>query len=60
MPDFLTIGTGGDRCGRTVPRLVLALAVAALLAGGLASCGKRGDPYRPSELPKAEDAKNPG
>jgi predicted small lipoprotein YifL len=25
--------------------------VLALVAGGLTACGKRGDPYRPSEVP---------
>ena len=50
-------GTGGGS-GRAAPRLLLAGVVLALLAGGLAACGKRGDPYRPSEVPASETATN--
>lgn len=32
-------------------RIGFAMVVLALLAGGLTACGKRGDPYRPSEIP---------
>ncbi|MGB1176363.1 MAG: LPS translocon maturation chaperone LptM [Candidatus Puniceispirillaceae bacterium] len=32
-------------------RLGLTMLVLALVAGGLTACGKRGDPYRPSEIP---------
>ncbi len=32
-------------------RFGLAMLVLALVAGGLTACGKRGDPYRPSEVP---------
>ena len=50
---------GMDRGGRqAAARLLLAGAVLAMLAGGLASCGKRGDPYRPSEVPAAEAPKS--
>ena len=28
-----------------------AMLVLALVASGLTACGKRGDPYRPSEIP---------
>ena len=54
MPDLHAIGGA-----RPFPRLLLAAMIVALLAGGLSACGKRGDPYRPSELPAAEDADNP-
>ena len=32
-------------------RFGFAMLVLALIAGGLTACGKRGDPYRPSEVP---------
>ena len=32
-------------------RFGFALLVLTLLVGGLTACGKRGDPYRPSEIP---------
>ena len=32
-------------------RLGLTMLVLALVAGGLTACGKRGDPYRPSDIP---------
>ena len=32
-------------------RLGLTMLVLALVVGGLTACGKRGDPYRPSEIP---------
>ncbi|MEC8642587.1 MAG: lipoprotein [Pseudomonadota bacterium] len=32
-------------------RFGFAILVLALLAGGLTACGKRGDPYRPSDIP---------
>ena len=46
---------GGGR--QAALRLLAAGAVLALLAGGLAACGKRGEPYRPSEVPAAETPK---
>lgn len=33
---------------KPVAMMILMLALA---AGGLSACGKRGDPYRPSEIP---------
>ena len=32
-------------------KLVMASLCALLVIAGLSSCGKRGDPYRPSEIP---------
>ena len=32
-------------------RFGFAMLVLALVASGLTACGKRGDPYRPSEIP---------
>ncbi len=32
-------------------RFGFVMLVLALVAGGLTACGKRGDPYRPSEIP---------
>ena len=32
-------------------RFGFAMLVLALVTGGLTACGKRGDPYRPSEIP---------
>ena len=32
-------------------KLVMAILCALLVIVGLSSCGKRGDPYRPSEIP---------
>ena len=32
-------------------RFGFAMLVLALVVGGLTACGKRGDPYRPSEIP---------
>ena len=34
-----------------VARLLLTALVCLMLAAGTSSCGKRGDPYRPSEIP---------
>jgi len=34
-------------------RLFLAALVCLLLAAGTSSCGKRGDPYRPSDVPSS-------
>ncbi|MEC7210821.1 MAG: hypothetical protein VXW17_07920 [Pseudomonadota bacterium] len=31
--------------------VALVILMLALAAGGLTACGKRGDPYRPSEVP---------
>ena len=35
----------------TMKRFGFAMLVLALVTGGLTACGKRGDPYRPSEVP---------
>ena len=51
-------GIDGGGSDHAVPRLLLAGAVLALLAGGLSACGKRGDPYRPSEVPGSETSTN--
>ena len=32
-------------------KLIMASLCALLVIGGLSGCGKRGDPYRPSEIP---------
>ena len=32
-------------------KLVMAILFTLLVIAGLSSCGKRGDPYRPSEIP---------
>ena len=32
-------------------KLLMASLCAVLMIAGLGSCGKRGDPYRPSEIP---------
>ena len=40
--------------GKAVARTLLSGMVLTLVAGGLAACGKRGDPYRPSEVPAPE------
>ena len=32
-------------------RFGFAMLVLVLVAGGLTACGKRGDPYRPSDIP---------
>jgi predicted small lipoprotein YifL len=39
----------------TMKRFGFAMLVLALVAGGLTACGKRGDPYRPSEIPAQSD-----
>ena len=35
-------------------KLVMASLCALLVTAGLSSCGKRGDPYRPSEIPEQQ------
>jgi predicted small lipoprotein YifL len=35
----------------TMKRFGFAMLVLTLVASGLTACGKRGDPYRPSEIP---------
>jgi predicted small lipoprotein YifL len=36
---------------KTMKRFGFVMLALALVAGGLTACGKRGDPYRPSEVP---------
>ena len=55
---MLTLPYFGIGGGSAAPRLLLAAMVLALLAGGLSACGKRGDPYRPSEVPASETSTN--
>ena len=38
---------------------ILGSLISLMLTLGLAACGKRGDPYRPSEVPAASQAENP-
>jgi len=35
-------------------RLMTMVMLGLLLAAGLSACGKRGEPYRPSDIPAAE------
>ena len=39
--------------------LILGSLIGLMLTIGLAACGKRGDPYRPSEIPAASQPKAP-
>ena len=41
-------------------KLVMASLCALLMITGLSSCGKRGDPYRPSEIPAQQTSSLPG
>ena len=40
-------------------KLILGSLIGLMLALGLAACGKRGDPYRPSEIPAASQTETP-
>jgi len=40
-------------------KLILGSLIGLILTLGLAACGKRGDPYRPSEVLAANQTKNP-
>ena len=40
-------------------KLILGSLIGLMLMLGLAACGKRGDPYRPSEIPAASHTKTP-
>ena len=40
-------------------KFILGSLIGLMLTFGLAACGKRGDPYRPSEIPAASQTKNP-
>ena len=33
-------------------KLAMMVLILSVAAGGLSACGKRGDPYRPSEIPE--------
>ena len=51
MPKLDPMGMVAGENRRDVSRLLVSLLVLMFLAGGLTACGKRGDPYRPSEVP---------
>ena len=38
---------------------ILGSLISILLACGLTACGKRGDPYRPSDIPEKNDTQTP-
>ena len=40
-------------------KLILGSLISLMLALGLAACGKRGDPYRPSEVPAPSQIETP-
>ena len=40
-------------------KLILGRQIGLILTLGLAACGKRGDPYRPSEVPAASQTETP-
>ena len=40
-------------------KLILSSLIGLMLTLGLAACGKRGDPYRPSEVPAVNQTKTP-
>ena len=40
-------------------KLILGSLIGLMLTLGLAACGKRGDPYRPSEIPAGSQTKTP-
>ena len=40
-------------------KLILGSLIGLMLTLGLAACGKRGDPYRPSEIPAVSQTKTP-
>ena len=40
-------------------KLIIGSLIGLMLTLGVVACGKRGDPYRPSEIPAAGQAKNP-
>ena len=40
-------------------KLILGSLIGLMLTLGLAACGKRGDPYRPSEVPAASQNETP-
>ena len=40
-------------------KLILGSLIGLMLTLGLAACGKRGDPYRPSEIPTVSQTKTP-
>ena len=40
-------------------KLILGSLIGLMLTLGLAACGKRGDPYRPSEVPAPSQTKTP-
>ena len=40
-------------------KLIIGSLIGLLLTLGLAACGKRGDPYRPSEIPATSQTETP-
>jgi len=50
-PAKASIATGGKGDFMMQRKIVMASLCALLVIAGLSSCGKRGDPYRPSEIP---------
>ncbi|MDA8716559.1 hypothetical protein N9M78_01215 [Alphaproteobacteria bacterium] len=40
-------------------KLILGSLIGLMLSLGLATCGKRGDPYRPSEVPATSQTESP-
>ena len=40
-------------------KFILGSLIGLILTLGLAACGKRGDPYRPSEVPAVSQTKHP-
>ena len=40
-------------------KLILVSLIGLILTLGLVACGKRGDPYRPSEVPAVSQTKTP-
>ena len=40
-------------------KLILGSLIGLMLTLGLAACGKRGDPYRPAEVPTASQTETP-
>jgi predicted small lipoprotein YifL len=40
-------------------KLILSSLICLMLTLGIAACGKRGDPYRPSEIPATNQTETP-
>ncbi len=50
-PANASIASGGKGDFMMQRKIVMVSLCALLVIAGLSSCGKRGDPYRPSEIP---------